>query len=201
MEHVLMPASRHPKFSRRVAASASLSLALATLAGCAPGGDLKALPPYDPSSYVIGVGDRVHITTFGERDFQTDQRIPIDGHVTFPLIGPVMAKGATPEQLASTLSADLRERRVLRDAKVMVSIDEYRPVSVIGEVEHGGQFAYQPGMTLLSAVAAAGGFTYRAFQDYAYVVRQGADGPVVGRLSPQDYVQPNDVIRIYERHF
>lgn len=196
-----MSVFRHPHFARRVTATTSLTILLATLTACAPGRDLKALPAYDPSSYVIGVGDRIHITTFGENDFQIDQRIPIDGHVTFPLIGQVMAKGMTPAQLADTLSDALREHRVLRDAKVMVSIEEYRPISVIGEVEHGGQFAYQPGMTLLSAVAAAGGFTYRAFQDYAYVVRQGANGPIIGKLFPQDYIQPNDVIRIYERHF
>jgi len=171
------------------------------LSACAPGRDLTPLPPYNPASYTIGVGDRIHVSTFGENDFQADQKIPIDGNLTFPLIGSVPAAGQTASHLADMIASRLQKNHVLHDAKVTVQIEEYRPVSVIGEVEHGGQFAYQPGMTMLSAVAAAGGFSYRAFSDYAYVVRQQAGKSVIGRLDPQDYVKPNDVIRIYERHF
>ncbi|GBQ33051.1 polysaccharide biosynthesis/export family protein [Gluconacetobacter sacchari] len=178
-----------------------LMLAGAWLAGCAPGSDLSPVPHYDPSRYTIGVGDRINVATFGENQFQTDTHVPVDGNIAFPLIGVVKAQGLTTDQLSQTVAAALKQQHILSDARVTVQVLEYRPVSVIGEVEHGGQFPYQPGMTMLQAVAAAGGFSYRAFQNYAYVVRQEPGGAVVGRIDPQDYVKPNDVIKVYERHF
>ncbi|MFT8778174.1 MAG: polysaccharide biosynthesis/export family protein [Gluconacetobacter liquefaciens] len=173
----------------------------ACLAGCAPGGDLTPIPRYDPASYTIGVGDRINVSTFGENQFQTDARVPVDGSIAFPLIGMVKAEGLTTRELSESVATTLKNQHILSNARVTVQVLDYRPVSVIGEVEHGGQFSYQPGMTMLKAVAAAGGFSYRAFQDYAYVVRQEPGGAVVGRIEPQDYVKPDDVIKIYERHF
>lgn len=178
-----------------------LMLTGAWLAGCAPGSDLTPIPRYDPASYTIGVGDRINISTFGENQFQTDARVPVDGSIAFPLIGMVKAEGLTAGELGQSVATTLKDQHILSSARVTVQVVEYRPVSVIGEVEHGGQFAYQPGMTMLKAVAAAGGFSYRAFQDYAYVVRQETGGAVVGRIEPQDYVKPDDVIKVYERHF
>jgi polysaccharide biosynthesis/export protein len=52
-----------------------------------------------------------------------------------------------------------------------------------------------------TAIASAGGFTYRSIEDYAYVVRQVQNKAVVGKILPQDYVEPGDVIKIYERYF
>ena len=72
---------------------------------------------------------------------------------------------------------------------------------VLGEVAKPGEYPYQPGMTMLSAVAVAGGFTYRAVQGRAYVVRQEPKHAVEGILRPQDYLQPGDVVKIYERVF
>lgn len=172
-----------------------------SLTGCSPGSDLPLIPQYDPASYTIGVGDRINVSTFGENQFQTSTRIPMDGNIVFPLIGMIKAEGLTPKELSQSVAASLKDHTIFSNAKVTVQVVEYRPISVIGEVEHGGQFPYQPGMMMLKAVAAAGGFSYRAFQDYAYVVRQEPNGAVVGRIRPQDYVKPDDVIKVYERHF
>jgi polysaccharide biosynthesis/export protein len=77
----------------------------------------------------------------------------------------------------------------------------YRPVFVLGEVAKPGQFPYLPGMTVLSAVATAGGFTYRAVQDYAWIVRTTGDRATEGRVMRQTLVQPGDVISVPERLF
>ena len=77
----------------------------------------------------------------------------------------------------------------------------YRPVFVLGEVAKPGQYPYQPGMTMLTGIAIAGGFTYRAFQDYAMVVRTLDNTSREGRVLPQSFIAPGDVIRVYERRF
>ena len=56
-------------------------------------------------------------------------------------------------------------------------------------------------MTLLTAVGAAGGFTYRSVENRAYAVRNVNGKPMIGIITPQDYVRPGDVIKIYERSF
>ena len=60
---------------------------------------------------------------------------------------------------------------MLRKPSVSVEVATYRPIYVLGEVNKPGQYPYQPGMTVVSAAAVAGGFTYRAVEDYASVVR------------------------------
>lgn len=56
-------------------------------------------------------------------------------------------------------------------------------------------------MTVVTAVAVAGGFTYRAVDDHASIVRSIGGKAVEGRAERQTYVQPGDVITIYERRF
>ena len=77
----------------------------------------------------------------------------------------------------------------------------YRPIFVLGEVSKPGQYPYQPGMTVLTAVAIAGGFTYRAIEDSFSVVRTVGGKAVEGQGLRQTFVQPGDVITVYERHF
>jgi polysaccharide export outer membrane protein len=86
-----------------------------------------------------------------------------------------------------------------------VEIAQYRPISVLGEVTHPGQYPYQPGLTMLGAVALAGGFTYRAVTAYGTDIRadgpSGSDGTTKGRIAPDSRLQPGDVVTILERYF
>jgi polysaccharide export outer membrane protein len=82
-----------------------------------------------------------------------------------------------------------------------VEVLKYRPVFILGEVSKPGEYPYQPGMTVLTAVAIAGGFTYRAETDYASILRTTEKQPVEGRVPRGMEVRPGDVIDIYERYF
>ena len=64
-----------------------------------------------------------------------------------------------------------------------------------------GLLVAEPGMTVLTAVTVAGGFTYRAIKSYGSILRTTNGKAVEGRVSRQTYVEPGDVITIYERHF
>ncbi|MBB2201012.1 polysaccharide biosynthesis/export family protein [Gluconacetobacter tumulisoli] len=173
----------------------------AILAGCSAGSDLQPLPAYDPNQYKLGVDDEIRVITYGQDQLTSDFRVDSNGKIAFPLTGALQAEGLTTAQFAAEITTALEKARMVREPHVSVEVTSYRLVSLLGEVARPGQYPYQPFMTMLTAVAAAGGFTYRALEQRAYVVRQEGDHTVVGRMAPQDYVKPGDVIKIYERHF
>jgi polysaccharide export outer membrane protein len=169
--------------------------------GCSPGADLAVVPPYDPTVYRLGVDDQVRIVAYGDDKISDDFRISGNGTIAIPLVGSVVAEGQTSEALADTIAEALKSKHIMRTPSVTVEVKAYRQITILGEVVKPGQFPYQPGMTVLTAVAAAGGFTYRAVESRAYVIRQEGKTNVVGRLEPQDYVKPGDVMKVYQRTF
>lgn len=107
----------------------------------------------------------------------------------------------TPQELEGAVAGGLKERKILRDPSVSVEVLAYRPVFVLGEVAKPGQYPYQPGMSALTAVAIAGGFTYRAVQDYMSVIRSTGGTAVEGIAQPSSFSAPGDVIKVFARRF
>jgi polysaccharide export outer membrane protein len=118
-----------------------------------------------------------------------------------PLVGNVSAAGLTPSAFAAKLSRDLKSENYLKNPSVSVEVLAYRPIFVLGEVNKPGQYPFSPGMTMLTAVAVAGGFTYRAVETYASDVRTQNGRVITGKITPESFLAPGDVIKIYERHF
>lgn len=171
------------------------------LAACAPGRNLPVLPPPPASGYQLGPGDTVRVITYGEELLTGDFRVNDQGLVALPLAGIVRAAGKTPDGLATAIAQGLRRGDVLRRPSVSVEVSSYRPIYVLGEVNKPGQYPYQPGMTVVTAAAVAGGFTYRAVEDYAAIVRNVGGESVEGKVFRQAPVQPGDVITVFERRF
>ncbi len=179
-----------------------LQIALpALLASCAPGSDVPMLSAAHAESYELGIDDEIRVITYGEEQLSHDYRVGDDGNIAVPLLGPVRAAGLTTGQLGTTIATELRERKLLREPSVSVQVTHYRPIFVLGEVTKPGEYPFQPGMTMLTAATVAGGFTYRAVQGYAFVVRLDNHKTIEGRLLPSDFLKPGDVIKFYERIF
>jgi polysaccharide export outer membrane protein len=177
-------------------------LALLAPAACsAPGSDLPPLPQIAPAPYSLGAGDQLRIITFGEETLTCDFRVNDSGNVALPLVGTVHAAGLSSAELEAAVARALQRSNLVREPSVSVEVTAYRPIFVLGEVNKPGQFAYQPGMTVVTAVALAGGFTYRAVDAYAAIVRTVEGAAVEGRAVRQAYVQPGDVITVFERRF
>lgn len=176
------------------------------LSGCAVPAD-KLLPILPAStSYRLGPGDQVRITTFGEPGLTGDFRVDDSGKVALPLAGGARAAGLTPIELAFSVSALLEKSGLYKDAKVSVEVTQYRPIFILGEVAKPGQYAYQPGMTVLTSVAVAGGFTYRAVTNRFSIVRQsggqaGESAVSEGRAERDTLLAPSDVVTVHERVF
>ena len=179
----------------------SFCVAACLLAGCAPGADTPPLPDYAPGAYRLGGGDQIRVITFGSDQLSGQFRVDDQGQVAMPLVGTIQAGGLSSSEFAAKLARTLREEKFLKDPSVSVEVLAYRPIFVLGEVAKPGQYPYSPGMTMLTAVAVAGGFTYRAVQGYASDVRTSGGPATEGKITPRTFLAPGDVVKIYERHF
>jgi polysaccharide export outer membrane protein len=177
-----------------------LILSLTLLGACASTTSrLPALAPETETAYRLGAGDTLQITVFGEADLTGSYQVSASGGVDVPLIGSIPATGLTVSQLQQQLVQGL-DARAVKAPNVTVSITAYRPFFILGEVKNPGSYPYVPNMTVLTAVAIAGGFTYRASQGEISVVRQRVGKAGEARAFRDTQVLPGDVVNIFERH-
>src|SRR5690349_5702163 len=189
------------RFSRFPACFALIT-SLLQAAGCSgPPSGLPPLPSVESSDYRLGPGDQVRIITFGEEQLTGEFRVNASGDIALPLVGSVHAAGLTSRQLERATAQVMERSKLYKRPSVSVEVTNYRPVFILGEVTRPGQYPYQPGMTVVTTVAIAGGFTYRAVDDAFSIVRTEDDKPLEARAGRQDLVQPGDVITVYERRF
>lgn len=189
------------RFFMRSMLAISLLAGVLGVAACSGPGNLPPIPATSNADYRLGPGDQVRIITFGDEQLTGEFRVKDDGTVSLPLLGPVKAAGLTTDQLQTEVTQQLTSRNLYKDPSVSVEVIAYRPVFVLGEVAHPGQFPYQPGMTVVTAVAIAGGFTYRAVENEVGIVRNVNGKSVEGRANRETPVRPGDVITVYERSF
>jgi polysaccharide export outer membrane protein len=173
---------------------------LTLVVGCSPGSTLPPLENYNGASYKLGVGDQIRVITFGVEQLSAPFRVNDAGDIELPLIGSFHAAGLSTRELRLELAAALEAQKILSAPSVSIEVVEYRPIFVLGEVNRPGQYAYQPGMKMLTAVAVAGGFTYRAVQVRVQVLRHGPV-PITGRADVDAFVAPGDVVTVLERYF
>lgn len=181
---------------------ASLFLPLAAVACTAPGEGLPPLPETARGEYRLGPQDQVRVTVFNDPRLTGEFRVSDAGTLALPLVGTLRAAGMTTPEVERAVEREMKRKNLFTDPNVAVEVLNYRPIFVLGMVERGGQFPYQPGMTALTAVAVAGGFNYRAIRDYVSITRIGQDNkPMEFRAARESLVQPGDVVTVFERRF
>jgi protein involved in polysaccharide export with SLBB domain len=151
-------------------------------------------------AYRLGSGDKLSVNVFGESDLSGEFLVGDDGRVDMPLIGAVPAQGQTVTEFQNAIVGRY-SNGYLKDPKVSVSVLNYRPFFIQGEVGKGGEYPYKAGLTVQDAVAIAGGYTYRANTDRAFVRRAGQDNEQEIATNQRVPINPGDIIRIPERFF
>jgi polysaccharide export outer membrane protein len=158
------------------------------------------LGPPSQGPYTLDSGDRLRIVVFGQDGLTNSYAVDASGHIAMPLIGSVMAKGATTDELASRISEKLRDGYV-REPHVAVEIEAYRPFFILGEVTQPGQYPYVANMTVETAVAIAGGFGPRALRKNVILSRT-YNGQQLRVVVPLNYqLRPGDTLNVQERWF
>jgi polysaccharide biosynthesis/export protein VpsN len=152
------------------------------------------------SDYRLGAGDKLGITVFNEKELSMELRLSDAGSFLYPFLGEVLAKNKTIGDLQVLLTERLKEGYLV-DPKVYVTILEYRPFFVNGEVGKPGGYPYQPGLTIRKAISLAGGLTPRASLTKIYVIHEN-DPTGTPRLTTLNAVlQPGDTITIDQSFF
>lgn len=125
-------------------------------------------------SYVIGPSDVLTITVWKEPTLSGNILVRPDGMISLALLGDVQASGLTPLQLAEQISAKLKKYIQEPNVSVVISQIHSKVVYLLGEVVKRGPVEMTPGMTLLEAIASAGGLTDFANSRKVYILRTEA---------------------------
>jgi polysaccharide export outer membrane protein len=136
----------------------------------------KKIEPVAEGAYRIGREDALDISVWRDPDLSRTLPVRPDGYVTLPIAGEVKAAGKTTEELAKELRAKLAP--FVQEPRVTVMVREANSsrVFVTGEVAHPGAYPLRGRISLLQALALAGGLSDFANADGILVIRQGETG-------------------------
>ncbi len=148
--------------------------------------------------YQLGPGDLLRIVVFGHEDLSGEFEVKGTGHVSLPLIREVKAAGLTLRQLEQAVT-DALKPDFLINPRVSVDVLNYRPFYIIGEVKRPGSYPYVNGMTVVNAIALAGGYTYRARENDVLITRARDAEKKHEAADHKSIVLPGDVIEVPER--
>jgi polysaccharide export outer membrane protein len=150
--------------------------------------------------YTLGSGDKLRVTVFNEPSLSGEYAVSDSGNLALPLVGEIPAVGLSTAELSTRVTARLSEG-YLKDPKVSVEVLNYRPYFILGEVNKPGQYPYSSDLTVMNAIAAASGSTYRANMKSVLIKRASEQQEHKHALTAATKVYPGDTIRIKERFF
>ena len=183
--------------------SAVVALAI-LVSGCSAGTlsetETKSLAAAATGPAKLQPGDKITVYVYGEDKLSGEYQLNQSGQISLPLAGTVEAKGLTQSELEQALAKKFRSE-YLKHPKVTVTIASLQPYYVMGEVEKPGEFAYKSGLNVLTALAIAGGPTYRASRSTVQIQRRGETSMRDYPISASVPILPGDVIRVPERYF
>ena len=152
------------------------------------------------TDYVLGPGDQVAISVFGEPDLSVEFTLGDSGALNYPFLGEIRVAGLTMPELEKRIADGLRGDYLI-NPDVTVSITQYRPFFLNGEVRRPGGYSYQPGLTLEKALALAGGLSPRAARSKIVVKRASELSDVEVNIKMSDPVYAGDVITVPQSFF
>ena len=176
----------------------ALGAGAAALAACST---IASTPPemMEHAEYKLGPGDQLRVTVFGEADLTGTFTVGSQGAIAYPLVGAIPAAGKTVPEFTALLATALEQ--YVRAPNVSVEVANYRPFFILGEVQRPGTYPYSASLTVLNAVATAGGFTYRANQGMVFIRHANEDTEHQIQITIATPVLPGDTVRIAERFF
>jgi protein involved in polysaccharide export with SLBB domain len=188
--------------------SAMHSVACQTAAPASTGSELVQLLPPDES---LGIDDVLEVRVYGEEDLSGEFRVSNDGTIDYPFAGRIEVAGLRSGELQTAIAGKLKDG-YLKNPQVSVMVKEWnsRKIAVLGQVQKPGSVVYFPKMTIVDAIAAAGGFTPIAAKNKVTLRREGK-GAVNSKIlpvadisegrSPNIPLLPGDVLVVEERLF
>ena len=135
-------------------------------------GPAVAQAPVQDSSYKIGPNDILNIFVWKEADLTRDVTVMPDGKITYPLIGEIMAQGQTASELKKAIADKLQNFVTAPEVTVILMEGRSQVIYTIGKLTRPGPKPLAPGMTVMQALSAAGGFAEWADPKNILIVRK-----------------------------
>jgi len=144
----------------------------------------------DNKTYIIGESDLLDIDVWKEKEVSKEVPVRPDGKISLPLIGQIQASGLTPLQLQDNITEQLKQYISNPEVTVIVSDPRSHQINIVGQIARPGTFPLRESMTVLDAIAEAGGFKDFAKQTKIYVLR-----PMPGGIRVRIPFNYKDVIK------
>jgi polysaccharide export outer membrane protein len=169
----------------------------------APADDSRttAPPPLQPPEYRLGPDDVLEVFVWKEPDLSTTTVVRPDGKISLPLINECDAVGRTVLELQQTIKERLSRFVSTPIVNVIVKEVKYPKISVIGQVRKPDQYRIVNRISVLDAIALAGGFTDYAKRDDVIVIRNGASGAQRIRLNLKKLVEDERAQMFYLQQY
>lgn len=155
---------------------------------------------YAENDYILGSGDTIKITVFGQEDLSIETLLNDSGKIDYPFLGQLQATGKTLAEFQQKIHSGLKGDYLI-NPNVSVTIVEYRPFFIDGEIEKPGGYPFQPGLTINKAAALAGGYTERASLTKIFIIRSNDNEQKSVSVHANAKVQPGDIITIKQSYF
>ena len=155
--------------------------ALAPLAAAGPTDDkipVKPAPDVSDEEYRLGPGDKLRIEVYKDAQLSQSVQVRPDGKITLPLVGDVTASSHTPIELRDAITTSLKEYITNPTVTVIVVEATAATAYVMGEVNHPGAVSLQAPLTVMQALALAGGLKDFADAKNIRILRPGRAGSV-----------------------
>ena len=150
-------------------------------------------------NYLLDTGDTIQIKVYGEEELSLETKIGRSGKLNYPFLGEIKIGGLTEKALQQKIYTGLKGDYLI-EPTVNVTVVQYRPFFIHGEVRMPGSYSYQPGMTVNQAVAIAGGFTERASKEKIFIFKEKNKSKQIN-ATLDSTVQAGDTVTVEQRFF
>lgn len=127
------------------------------------------------NQYIIGMGDMLEINVWNEPDLSKEVFVRLDGRISLPLVGDVVADGHTPTELSVLLTDRIGKYVEDPSVSVILLAGKSKRYYMVGQIGKPGEWPMEQPITVLQAIARAGGFLEWAKVSKIQIVRQVAD--------------------------
>lgn len=167
---------RAPERSASSGANSAFARTSATKQGAFPAA-ARPSPAPETSGILLGEGDVIAFSMFGQPDIATTAIVSAQGNVSLPLIGDTHVGGLTPSQAGDRIAQAYRAGNYFNNPQVNITLNKYRSqqISVLGEVNQPGRYPLETRTTVLDALAEAQGVKSTGSRTVT-IIRKSADG-------------------------
>lgn len=152
------------------------------------------------SSYKLGPGDKIQVIVYGENDLTTHVKIDKSGFISFPFLDDIQVIDLSVKELEKVIYDGLLGDYLI-SPQVSVSISQYRPFFIHGQVNRPGGYPYQDDLTFDKAIAVAGGLSTRASNTDWTITRKVQGKSVTLNANVATQIYPDDIIKIEQSFF